>query len=123
MLVDDYLPVILFVIIGILIPAIAFYLTRLFRFEKHEREKEETYECGELPEGDARIQFNFQYYIFALIFVVFDVIVVFLIVWALAYASFTPDMKVSSLIAVALFLFIIFVAVSYSLRKERRIWI
>ena len=123
MLAEDYLPVILFAIIGILVPAIAFYLTRFFRFEKYEPEKESTYECGEIPEGDARIQFNFQYYIFALIFVVFDVVIVFLISWALVYASLTPEMQATTSIAIILFLGVLMPAVLYSLRKERRIWI
>jgi NADH:ubiquinone oxidoreductase subunit 3 (subunit A) len=123
LLADDYLPVILFVIIGILVPTIAFYLTRFFRFEKYEPEKESTYECGEIPEGDARIQFNFQYYIFALIFVVFDVIIIFLMGWALVFASLTPEMQAYSSMTVILFMSILMLAVFYSLRKERQIWI
>ena len=123
MLAEDYLPVILFVIIGILVPAISFYLTRFFRFEKAEKEKEETYECGEIPEGEARIQFNFQYYIFALTFVVFDVVAVLLIPWAISYDGLTPGVKIASLLVVSIFLMVTLVAVIYSLRKERRIWI
>jgi NADH:ubiquinone oxidoreductase subunit 3 (subunit A) len=123
LLADDYLPVILFVLIGIFFPAATFFLTRFFRSNKHEHEKEETYECGELPEGDARIQFNFQYYIFALIFVVFDVIVVFLIGWALVYASLSPAMRTYSLVAVMLFTSMLLLVVYYSIRKERKIWI
>ncbi|MHA2503005.1 MAG: NADH-quinone oxidoreductase subunit A [Candidatus Kariarchaeaceae archaeon] len=42
------------------------------------------YECGEVPIGDAQTRFNFQYYVFALIFVIFDVVTSFLLAWALS---------------------------------------
>ena len=41
------------------------------------------YECGEVPIGEAQSRFNFQYYVFALVFVVFDVVSVLLVTWAL----------------------------------------
>lgn len=123
MLADDYLAVVLFIIIALSFPPITYFLTRFFRSSREEADKEETYECGELPEGDARIQFNFQYYIFALIFVVFDVIVVFLICWAVSFSSFNAEMKVYATMAIILFIAALLAVVYHSLRRERRIWI
>ena len=46
-----------------------------------------TYECGELPVGDTRVRFNVRFYVVALIFLIFDVEVVFLFPWATVYRS------------------------------------
>src|SRR5207247_6034104 len=81
-LLDAYVPVVLFLFVALMFPLITFFATRLFRPTHPTPLKDLTYECGELPEGEAAIQFHFQYYVFALIFVVFDVAAIFLILWA-----------------------------------------
>ena len=50
--------------------------------------KNDTYECGVETEGDSWVQFNFKYYLVALLFVVFDVEVVFLYTWAVAFPEY-----------------------------------
>src|SRR2546428_10049670 len=72
-------------------PLLPFFATRLFRPTHPTPLKDLTYECGELPEGEAAIQFHFQYYMFALIFVVFDVAAVFLVLWALMIYGTASD--------------------------------
>jgi len=54
---------------------------------KRSREKGETYECGVLTTGETWVRFRIQYYIFALLFVVFDIETVFLYPWAVAYGE------------------------------------
>ena len=49
--------------------------------------KEDTYECGVETEGPAWVQFNFRYYYFALLFVIFDVEAVFLYPWAVSFET------------------------------------
>ena len=82
-------------------------------------EKLETYECGEDPWGEAQIQFHFQYYMFAIIFVVFDVLIVFMLAWAIVFSDLSWFGKVFMLI----FMLILTVAVVYALKKEEVIWI
>ena len=48
-------------------------------------EKNAPYECGTVPEGDSWVQFRIQYYLFAILFVVFDVEALFLFPWALVF--------------------------------------
>ncbi|MBN1954513.1 MAG: NADH-quinone oxidoreductase subunit A [Anaerolineae bacterium] len=60
------------------------WLLRL-RPRKSSSYKSDPYECGLRPHGEAWVQFKAQYYIFALVFLVFDVEAVFLFPWALAY--------------------------------------
>ncbi|MGQ4832532.1 MAG: NADH-quinone oxidoreductase subunit A [Candidatus Asgardarchaeia archaeon] len=47
--------------------------------------KYETYECGEIPVGDARVRYDIEYYIFPIVFLVFDVVTAFLLLWAIVF--------------------------------------
>ncbi|AGI47223.1 NADH:ubiquinone oxidoreductase subunit 3 (chain A) [Thermoplasmatales archaeon BRNA1] len=93
--------------------------SRLLRPEKPSKWTEETYECGSVPIGDTRIQFRFQYYAFALIFVVFDLITTFLLIWAVAFDGLSRDATIWMLLFLGIMLF----GVTYALKKEENIWI
>ncbi len=123
-LLDTYGPVVVFALIAILFPVGTFFATRLFRPTNPTPLKDLVYECGELPEGEAQIEFHFQYYMFALIFLVFDVAAIFLLLWAFAWggllaANVSPAARFSPL----LFLVIMFIATNYALKKEEVIHI
>src|SRR6266571_4590076 len=99
MVLESYVPIVIFAVVALLFPLGTFFATRLFRPDHPTPLKDLTYECGEVPEGVAQIQFHFQYYMFALIFVIFDVAAIFLLLW------------------------IMFVATQYALKKEEVIQI
>src|SRR4030067_1529266 len=90
-LLDAYVPVALFVLVALTFPLLTFFLTRLFRPPPPTPLKDLACECGEMREGEAAIQFHFQYYMFALIFVVFDVAAVFLVLWAFMVYGVSHD--------------------------------
>jgi len=119
MLADDYMGVAVFAIIAVLFPTLAFFLSRYFRTDRHDPRSETTYECGEVPVGEAQIQFHFQYYMYAIIFVAFDLVTVFVIMWALVFDGLSELSKVFML----MFLGILLVGVTYALKKEEIIWI
>src|SRR5512137_1037722 len=79
--------VLIFVIVGALFVAIGLAVAWLLRPHRPYPSKLTTYECGESPVGDTRIRFNIRFYVVALIFIVFDVEVVFLFPWALVYSG------------------------------------
>src|SRR2546422_628817 len=79
--------------------------------------------CGEVPEGVAQIQFHFQYYMFALIFVIFDVAAIFLLLWAFAWGGLLNSASPVAKFSIFLFLGIMFVATQYALKKEEVIQI
>jgi NADH:ubiquinone oxidoreductase subunit 3 (subunit A) len=118
-LLEDYLPIALFVVVAIVFPIATYFLTGLLRPRLPTKLKETTYECGETPIGEAQIQFHFQYYMYAIIFVAFDVVAAFLLLWALVMM----DLPMVANIAVVLFVIITGVAVVYALKKEEMIWI
>ncbi|MCH7811433.1 MAG: NADH-quinone oxidoreductase subunit A [Chloroflexi bacterium] len=80
--------------------------------------KEATYECGVETEGDAWGQFNVRYYVYALIFVIFDVEVVFLYPWAVAF----PHLGTSAFVAGAIFLVILIVGFAYDWARKALEW-
>jgi NADH:ubiquinone oxidoreductase subunit 3 (subunit A) len=82
-------------------------------------EKTTTYECGEEPIGNAWIQFNIRFYVFALIFVVFDVEAVFLLPWAVVFRELGPLAYVEGLVFIA----ILAVALAYVWRKGDLAWV
>jgi len=120
-LLARYFPVALFAIFCLLFPIGTFLATRFIRPHNPGPLKDLTYECGEVPEGEAMIQFHFQYYVFALIFVVFDVAAIFLLLWALSFgvvASLTAGFA-----SIIVFIAIMFVATNYALKKEEVLYI
>lgn len=119
MLAEDYMGVAVFAIIALLFPTVLFFLSRYWRPDKNDPRGQTTYECGEVPIGDAQIQFHFQYYMYAIIFVAFDLVTVFVLIWALVFSGMSDLAKVYML----LFLGILFVGVTYALKKEEIIWI
>ena len=74
----------LFLIVGAFIPAAAIILSAVLSPRKPNPIKESTYECGIETVGENWVQFKAQYYIFALVFLVFDVETVFLFPWAVS---------------------------------------
>jgi NADH-quinone oxidoreductase subunit A len=82
-------------------------------------EKATTYECGEDPKGSAWIQFNIRFYVFALIFVVFDVEAAFLIPWAVVFTRFGWLAFLEGVVFIA----ILVVALAYVWRKGDLAWV
>ncbi len=76
------------------------------------------YECGEIPIGEAHQRFSFQYYVFALVFVLFDVITAFLLTWSVSART----LKLSGVITASTFLAIIFVGFGYWWKKRALRW-
>ena len=82
---NQYLSVLIFVLVGSGVVLFTFFLSSLIRPRNPYPKKGVAYECAEEPIGDSWIRFNPRFYIFALIFVIFDVEVVFLFPWAVAF--------------------------------------
>lgn len=97
-MLDHWLYIGLFFVIALLLPGIAIFLASILAPKKPNSLKNSIYECGIEPVGDNRIQFRAQYYIFALVFLVFDVEAIFLFPWAVAYNQMTLFMVVEGVI-------------------------
>ncbi len=85
--------------------------------------KESAYEGGMPPFSDRPARFNFRYYYYALLFVVFDVETVFLFPWAVKYGVMTRQFGFAALGAVLVFLIVVTVAYAYAWRKRALEWV
>lgn len=109
----------LFSIIALSVPIIGLILAWLLRPHKPGPIKQTTYECGLETIGDSWVQFKVQYYIYALVFVLFDVETVFIYPWAVAYNR----LGLFALVEMFLFLMILVVGLAYAWRKGALEWV
>lgn len=86
-LLENYLAVFLAVNIGFGLVATALIAARVLAPYSRERGKSISYECGMLPIGRTRVQVQVRYYLFAILFLIFDVEAVFLFPWAVTVAD------------------------------------
>ena len=105
-----------FLIISSVIPILAFLISGLLAPIRKGPEKLSSYESGIEPMGDAWLQFRIRYYMFALVFVVFDVETVFLYPWAMSFDV------VSVFIEALIFGLILIVGLVYAWRKGALEW-
>ena len=83
----DYIAVLIAAILGFLLVATALIANRLLAPRDPSRDKGITYECGMLPIGRSRAQVHFRYYLFAILFLIFDIEAVFLFPWAVTFVE------------------------------------
>ena len=113
MTVGDYGIVGLFFILGIIFVASAFIVSWILRPRAPNLEKNATYECGEVLKGCARVQFNVSYYLVALLFVIFDIEVLFLVPWAAVFR----ELGIVSYIEMMVFIIILVFGLIYACKK------
>jgi NADH:ubiquinone oxidoreductase subunit 3 (subunit A) len=111
--------VLIFILVVVGFVAVNLVLWKVIRPSRFSEEKLTTYECGENPTGSAWIQFNIRFYVFALIFIIFDVEAVFLLPWAVVFRTLGPLAFLEGLVFIA----ILVVALAYVWRKGDLEWV
>lgn len=107
-----------FAIMAPVFPALPILIATILRPRKPNVLKSQTYECGVETVGDTWVQFRVQYYLYGLVFLVFDVELIFLFPWALAY----NQLDFFAFGAGLLFIFLLADALIYALRKNALEW-
>lgn len=115
---NNYVLVAIFIALGILLPIVALTLGRWLRPSKPTEEKQTTYESGNEAVGESHVRFNIRYYLFALMFVIFDVETVFLYPWAVAY----DFLGLFALIEMLIFVALLVVGLLYAWKKKVLQW-
>ena len=83
----DYVAVLIAAMLGFLLVGGALIANRILAPRQTSDAKEMTYECGMLPIGRSRTQVHFRYYLFAILFLIFDIEAVFLFPWAISFVE------------------------------------
>ncbi len=117
-MLNDWLFIGLFIVIATALPAVAIFLAGVLAPKKPNAVKDQTYECGIETVGETWIQFKAQYYIYALVFLVFDVETVFLYPWAVAFGELT----LYAVLEAILFILILVGGLIYAWRKGALEW-
>ncbi|MBT4754012.1 MAG: NADH-quinone oxidoreductase subunit A [Candidatus Marinimicrobia bacterium] len=115
----DFGTILVAAILGIIMVAVPLFLQSLVAPSKKTKEKLETYECGEVSEGSAWLQFNIRFYVIALIFLIFDVEVVFLFPWAVVF----KDLGLLAMVEMSIFLVILIIGLAYVWIKSDLDWV
>ena len=98
--------------------AIVTILAKLLGPRSYNAQKEEPYECGVPTKGRSWMQFRVGYYLFAILFLMFDVETMFLFPWAVVMRDLGP----TALLSVGVFLFILVLGLAYAWRKGALKW-
>lgn len=109
----------LLLLVAIAFAAAPLIVVRIVAPRKRSRSKGDTYECGVLTYGETWVRFRIQYYIYALLFVVFDIETVFLYPWAVSYAG----LGVFALIEMVVFLVMLAVGLAYAWGRGVLRWV
>jgi len=118
--VDQYIPVLLFIVIAIAFPIVTFALAKLLRAGRYDAIKVEPYECGNPVTSEAHDhRFSVRFYLIAVLFVVFDVETVFLFPWAVMFRR----LALFGFVEMLVFLAILVVGYVYAWRRGALQWV
>jgi F420H2 dehydrogenase subunit A len=119
-IIYSYIPVAIILVVAILMPPMTMFLVKTLSPRSRGVSKYETYEAGSVPIGDARIQFNVEYYLYAIAFVLFDSEVLFLYPWAMIFQG--HGITEIATVEMLVFIFIVLFGYVYLLKKEALKW-
>lgn len=120
-LLPKYNSFFIFLLIASFVPILTFSISKILTpISNNDQgpEKLTSYESGIEPMGDAWIQFQIRYYMFALVFVIFDIETVFLYPWAMSF----NELGLSAFIEALVFVFILIIGLVYAWRKGALEW-
>ncbi len=114
----QYLPVLLFILVGLAVGALCLGMGNFLQPHKADPAKNSPYECGFEAFEDARAKFDVRYYLVAILFILFDLEIAFLFPWAVVM----KDVGLTGFVAVLIFLAILVVGFVYEWKKGALEW-
>ena len=120
--------VLIYLLLGIVFMGGGYLASYLIRKDSPNPEKNSPYECGEAVEGDSRIRFNVRFYVMALIFLIFEVEIVFLFPWATVFGNSTfisqhSSWGLISFIEMMVFVGVLLIGLVYAWKKGDLDWV
>ena len=110
---SDYLPIALMFVVAVGFAAGNVLLSQLVGQHKATRTKTMPYECGKDPVGSARERFSVKFYLVAMIFILFDIELIFMLPWAVVFRDFVGQFRMGTLIYVEMMTFVVLLLVGY----------
>lgn len=117
-MLGTYLPVFIFLVVGIAVGLSPIVLSHLIGPSKPSKEKQSPYECGFDVFEDARMKFDVRFYLVAILFIIFDLEIAFLFPWAVILKS----LSWTQIIAMGVFLLVLTIGFVYEWKKGALEW-
>ena len=121
-MLSNYIPIFILMGFAVLLALVFVAVSKFIGPKNPNPTKLSTYESGMEPVGTARTRFSVKYYMAAMMFIVFDIEIVFMYPWAVAFRRFTGYNLTYALIEMIVFIFILIVGYIYMLRKGALKW-
>lgn len=122
-MIQDYVPVLLELLVAVgLALAILVLSVVLGKSARSNRAKDSAYECGMIPVGDSQVRFSVKFYLVAMLFVIFDIEVVFLYPWAVSFRHLIATHGLTAFWSACSFILVLFAAYLYALKKGALSW-
>ncbi|MEY4676719.1 MAG: hypothetical protein RLZZ470_1226 [Pseudomonadota bacterium] len=118
MSLEQYLPVLLFIVVGLLVGVAPQAIGYVLGPKKPDAAKNSPYECGFEAFEDARMKFDVRYYLVAILFILFDLEIAFLFPWAVSL----KEIGMTGFVAMMIFLAILVVGFAYEWKKGALDW-
>jgi NADH-quinone oxidoreductase subunit A len=118
-LIESFGPVAVFFVVAAIFPLVPLVLARFLAPHRPDRVKLSPYESGVETIGPTHVQFRTRYYLYALIFVIFDVEAIFLYPWAVAF----DQLGLFALVEMTIFIAMLLVGYAYAWRKRALDWV
>lgn len=115
---DNYGPLLLMFVIAAGLAGTLIMASEFVGHHKRTAAKDQPYECGMIPTGDARERFSVHFYMVALLFILFDIEAIFLYPWALVY----HDLRMFGFVEMLIYIAILFVGYIYLWKKGALDW-
>jgi NADH-quinone oxidoreductase subunit A len=115
---DNYGPLLLMFVIAAGLAGALIMSSEFVGHHKRTAAKDQPYECGMIPTGDARERFSVHFYMVALLFILFDIEAIFLYPWALVY----HDLRMFGFVEMLIYIAILFVGYIYLWKKGALDW-
>ena len=114
----DYLPIVITFVVAAGFVATTMFVTHLLGPKRRSKTKQDVFECGIEPQGNARVPFSIKYFLVAILFVLFDVEVIFMYPWAVNF----KELGILGLMEMGLFIAFFLVGFYYIIKKGALKW-
>jgi NADH-quinone oxidoreductase subunit A len=121
-MLQSYIPILLIMCAAVLFASASVLVSRFIGPKKPNPVKLSTYESGMEPYGTARTRFSVKYYMAAMLFILFDIEIIFLYPWAVVFSKFEGQVLWYALIEMIIFIAILVIGYLYMLRKGALKW-
>jgi len=121
-MLESYIPILIMMGGAVAFAVINTIVSRVLGPRKPSAEKLSTYESGVEPYGTAHSKFSIKYYMAAMLFIIFDIEIVFMYPWAVSFKSFEGAMLTYALVEMMVFIGLLLIGYFYMLRKGALKW-